>query len=75
MFIGNNNENKHFVFDCMAQASESLLREFNPRDLSNLIYAFGLAKYNFQYQDGSTLFAALGEEAIPSLGKLKERAG
>ena len=44
VLIGDNSNNKQFIFNEIAYASAPLLYEFDARHLSNLIYAFGLAE-------------------------------
>ena len=44
LFIGNNSENKQYIFRQVAIAAMPILHEFDARCLSNLIYAFGLAE-------------------------------
>ena len=55
VFIGNGGERKDLIFSKLAAGSMPILSQFDPRHLSNLIYAFGLAKYNnFKSPQGNT---------------------
>jgi len=67
VLIGDNSNNKKFIFNEIAHASVPILYEFDARHLSNLIYAFGLAEVIIPVEDGSTFFDSLAEVAIPNL--------
>ena len=72
ILIGNNSEIKQFIFNRLADASIPILYEFDIRSLSNLIYAFGLAKVIIPVKDGrSTYFDMLAEVAIPNLNRFE----
>jgi len=62
-------ENKQFIFREIASASVPILHKFDPRHLSNLIYAFGLVEEVVLVTDGSTFFDMLAEVSIPNLYK------
>ena len=64
MLVGNNSEFKQFIFDHIACASIPILREFEARDLSNFIYAYGLAEHTLKFDDGSTFFDILADQVI-----------
>ncbi|KAL7531199.1 hypothetical protein ACHAXR_003895, partial [Thalassiosira sp. AJA248-18] len=70
VFIGKSVEYKQSIFGCLAKASMPVLSEFEPRELSNVIYAFGLAEYNSKFEDGSTLFGVLARDHIARLDNL-----
>ena len=69
LLIGSNNSeaNKYFIFRHIAAASLPILPDFDSRHLSNFIYAYALAGYVPDFEDGSTLFDILAVEAIPNL--------
>ena len=67
VLIGDNSDNKQFIFNEIAYASVSIIHEFDARHLSNLIYAFGLAEVIIPVEDGSTFFDSLADVAIPML--------
>ena len=67
IFIGNNSQKKEYIFGCMAEASRPILAEFRARELSNLIYAFGLVEYAHRFEDGRRLFDILAAQAIFNL--------
>eukprot|EP00579_Thalassiosira_antarctica_P011504 CAMPEP_0201911768 /NCGR_PEP_ID=MMETSP0903-20130614/2602_1 /ASSEMBLY_ACC=CAM_ASM_000552 /TAXON_ID=420261 /ORGANISM="Thalassiosira antarctica, Strain CCMP982" /LENGTH=502 /DNA_ID=CAMNT_0048446557 /DNA_START=456 /DNA_END=1964 /DNA_ORIENTATION=- len=69
LFIGENSQNKEFIFSHIAVASLPILQDFDARSLSNFIYAYGLAEYVLKFEDGSTFFDILALEAIPNLTK------
>ena len=69
--IGNNSVEKQFIFGCMAEASRLILSEFQSRELSNLIYAFGLAEYNHEFEDGSTALDIFAVKASSNLGNFE----
>jgi len=71
VFIGDSSmKRKEFIFNELATASVGLhvLEKFDPRHLSNFIYAFGLARYAHEFEDGKSLFDVFALEAIPKLG-------
>ncbi len=51
--------NKENIFNGLARALIPILEDFDARHLSNLIYAFGLAKQVLQFEDGSNVFVCL----------------
>ena len=67
LFIGDNSENKLFIFNQLAVAAIPMLHEFDSRSISNLIYAFGLAECVLEFEDGSSIFDAFANAAIPNL--------
>ena len=71
ILIGNNSEIKQFIFNKLAAASVPILYEFQARHLSNLIYAFSLAKVIIPVVNGSTYFDMLADVAILKLKDYK----
>jgi len=69
VLIGNESKNKQHIFREIASSSVPILHEFNARELSNLIYSFGLAQEVVLVNDGSTLFDVFAQAAIPNLHK------
>jgi len=67
ILIGNDSNIKQYIFREIASSSVPILNDFEPRHLSNFIYAFGLAKEVVLVTDGSTFFDMLAEVAIPNL--------
>ena len=67
LLIGKNSESKRFIFRHMACASLHILPDFDPRHLSNFIYAFAVAQYVPSFDDGSTLFDILATKVIADL--------
>ena len=68
VLIGKESKIKQFIFKEIASASVPILREFDARHLSNLIYSYGLAEYVIKFEDdGSTLFDVFAHTAIPNL--------
>jgi len=67
LLIGDDSKSKQFIFRHIACASLHILPEFDPRHMSNFIYAFSLADYVPDFDDGSTLFDVLAVEVIPNL--------
>ncbi|EJK70550.1 hypothetical protein THAOC_08078, partial [Thalassiosira oceanica] len=61
------NEAQLYIFERVEMAALPILDEFNARHLSNLIYSFGLVKYNPTFNDKKTLFDALASTAIDKL--------
>ena len=64
ILIGNESKIKQYIFKEIANSSVPILNEFNGRDLSNFIYAFGLAEDVVLVDDGSTFFDILAEEVL-----------
>ena len=56
-----------FIFESIEVAALPILRDFDARQLSNLIYSFGLTKYNPTFEGEETLFDALACAAIDKL--------
>ncbi|KAL7548406.1 hypothetical protein ACHAWF_011695 [Thalassiosira exigua] len=71
--IGNRAQHKQLIFEELVAASMPILHEFDERHLSNLIYAFGLAKYVRVFEDESTNFDEVAIEIIPRLETTKPR--
>jgi len=69
ILIGNDSNIKQYIFREIASASVPILYEFNARDLSNFIHAYGLAEEVVLVNDGSTFFDMLAKVAIPNLDK------
>jgi len=68
LITGDNSSNKEFIFKVLAEQSMVLLHKFDSRSLSNLIYAYGLARCVIKFEDdGSTLFDVFAQAAIPNL--------
>jgi len=68
ILIGNDSKIKESIFTEIAKASVLILHEFNARDLSNLIYAYGLVEYIIT-EDEITMFDVFAQAAIPNLHK------
>ena len=66
ILIGNDSKIKESIFLEIASASVPILHEFNARDLSNLIYAYGLVEYIIT-EDEITMFDIFAQAAIPNL--------
>ena len=66
LIIGANSSNKEFIFKVLAASSINILRKFDARHLSNLIYAYGLAQVVI-VEDDTTLFDVFAQAAIPNL--------
>jgi hypothetical protein len=64
LLIGKDSKNKQFIFNYIAKASTPILHEFKARELSNLIYAFGLAQEVVLVDDGSTFFEVIANQVI-----------
>jgi len=73
ILIGNDSNIKQYIFREIASSSVPILNDFEPRHLSNFIYAFGLAKEVVLVTDGSTFFDMLAEVAIPNLHTFNEQ--
>ncbi|KAL7528656.1 hypothetical protein ACHAWF_002650, partial [Thalassiosira exigua] len=71
--IGNRAQHKQLIFEELVAASMPILHEFDERHLSNLIYAFGLAKYVRVFEDESTNFDEFAIEIIPRLKVFEPR--
>lgn len=67
LLIGEDSKSKQFIFRNIACASLHILPEFDPRHMSNFIYAYAIADYVPDFDDGSTLFDILAVEVIPNL--------
>jgi len=67
LLIGDESKSKQFIFRHIACASLHILPEFDPRHMSNFVYAYALADYVPDFDDGSTLFDILAVELIPNL--------
>ncbi|EJK60493.1 hypothetical protein THAOC_19142, partial [Thalassiosira oceanica] len=61
------NEAQQYLFGSVEIAALPILGEFDARYLSNLIYSFGLVKYNPTFEDKTKLFDALASTAIDKL--------
>jgi len=68
ILIGKDSENKYYIFTVIAKTLVSILRGFDARSLSNLIYACGLIEYVL-IEDGITLFDVFAQAAIPNLSE------
>jgi len=64
ILIGNDSKIKQYIFREIASSSVPILHEFNARELSNLIYAFGLSQEVVLVNDGSTFFDMLAKEVM-----------
>jgi len=64
ILIGNESKIKQYIFREIASSSVPILHEFEPRHLSNFIYAFGLAEDVVLVEDGSTFFDMLAKQVI-----------
>jgi len=73
ILIGNESKIKQYIFREIASSSVPILHEFEARHLSNLIYAYGLAKEVVLVEDGSTFFDVFAEVAIPNLHTFNEQ--
>jgi len=67
LLVGNDAENKQFIFRHIACASMPVLHQFDARCLSNFIYAYAVANYVPKFEDGSTFYDILAQQAIPNL--------
>ncbi|KAL7549934.1 hypothetical protein ACHAWF_013189 [Thalassiosira exigua] len=67
VFVDNKPRKKEMVLHSIATASIPVLPSFDPRSLSNFIYAFGLAEYVPEFDEGRTLYDSVATEAIPML--------
>ncbi|KAL7533356.1 hypothetical protein ACHAWF_004460 [Thalassiosira exigua] len=68
VLVGSHSHRKKVIFEELVAASMLILHEFDERSLSNLIYAFGLAKYVHVFDDGDTNnFDRLALEVVPRL--------
>ena len=64
ILIGNESKIKQYIFREIASASVPILHEFKARELSNLIYAYGLVQEVVLVEGGSTFFDMLAKEVI-----------
>ena len=64
VLIGNNSQNKQFLFNELAAASVPILHEFEPRHLSNLIYAFG-CDFKYVRQFPPSPIIPIGSNSLP----------
>ena len=64
VLIGKESKKKEYIFNYIASASVPILYEFNGRDISNFIYAFGLVEEVVLVENGSTFFDMLAEEVL-----------
>jgi len=64
VLIGSESKNKKVIFNYISSASVPILHEFEPRNLSNFIYAFGLVEEVVLVENGSTYFDMLSEEIL-----------
>jgi len=72
VLIGNESKIKQFIFSEIAKASTTILHEFEPRHLSNLIYSYGLAQLVIKFEDdGGTFFDILAKQ-VTSFDNLNE---
>ena len=62
------------VFSFIARTAVSILHQFEPRDISNLAYAYALLEYVPKLNDGSNLFDHIAEKSIPLLNKFNPQA-
>eukprot|EP00581_Thalassiosira_minuscula_P000389 CAMPEP_0183742790 /NCGR_PEP_ID=MMETSP0737-20130205/64880_1 /TAXON_ID=385413 /ORGANISM="Thalassiosira miniscula, Strain CCMP1093" /LENGTH=720 /DNA_ID=CAMNT_0025978383 /DNA_START=841 /DNA_END=3004 /DNA_ORIENTATION=- len=67
IFVGDNSTWKELIFKEIAVASMRILPDFDARELSNLIYAFGIVEFSPMFEDGSIFFDLVALEAIPQL--------
>ena len=72
ILIGKESKIKHYMFREIAKVSTPILNEFCPRDLSNVIYAYGLSQeVVLVNDDGSTFFDMLAKQ-VTSFDNLNE---
>ncbi|KAL9186289.1 hypothetical protein ACHAXT_005527 [Thalassiosira profunda] len=67
VFIGDQSQYKQFIMKELALAAMPMREEFDAQGISNVIYAFGLARYALEFDDGRTTFDVLAEEALSNL--------
>ncbi|KAL7547533.1 hypothetical protein ACHAWF_010817 [Thalassiosira exigua] len=69
IFVDDKLWSKDRLFHSIAFASMPVLRRFDPRHLSNFIYAFGLVGFVPKFDDGKTLFDHVALQASPKLNE------
>jgi hypothetical protein len=67
LLIGIDSEHKQSIFSKIAISSIPIIHELDPRNLSNYIYAFGVAECVPNVKEGRTLFDVIALQAIPKL--------
>lgn len=75
LLIGDDFNSKRFLFRELAAASMRIRRQFSPRHLSNLVYAFGLAdECAIECEDGMvSFFDELALAAVPNMRDFNHR--
>jgi hypothetical protein len=74
LFIGKDSQKKHLIFNKIAISSIPIIHEFEPRELSNYIYAYGLVEFVPNNIKGElTLFDVLAREAIFKLRRFSSQ--
>ena len=71
LLVGINSERKQVIFSEIAVHAIVILSNFDARQLSNLIYSFGLSEYVPEVEDGRSILDILALEAMPKLQQFK----
>ena len=73
LLIGIDSRKKNFIFNEIATSSIPIVHTFDPRHLSNYIYAHGLVEFVPNIGRGRTLFDVLALEAISKLRRFNSQ--
>ena len=71
--IGNDSENKHFIFSRIAMSSMPIIHEFDHWGLTDYMFAFGIMEFIPNIVWGCTLFDVVAHEAVSKLRHFKSQ--